>query len=793
MIGKIHKGKGFRGAVAYVMEKDEARLLGTNLVTDRSDPQALAREMAEHAAGERPGLKNPVLHVSLSAAPGERLTDAQWRTVADSYRKKMGLSETHYVLVHHSDTDHDHVHLVMSRVTFGGKTVSDSNDFIRQERALDEIEQEYGLARIREQAREQLCANPAQAIENLLVQRTHVTDWQIRRQVARSIFDPQERDALVSMILEDRNTVYLGRDDKGRDLYSTRPVVAELQALRADLTALRGAPTGTLYLEHAVYQPLLRERPTLSTEQRAAVDAVTAGYGISVVTGYAGAGKSTMLDEARCIWQAQGKEVLGAAVAGKAAKGLEDSAGIESSTIASTLMRLDAGTLRLHGRSVLVIDEAGMVENRQLAQITRYVREAHAQLVLVGDSRQLRPVGRGGAFDMAREIAGETAIETVRRQHTDWQRDATVAFGQGRAGEAVQAYIDQDHVTWAASRGSARAALVRDYAAAAAGGQDSGNLLVLAHRRDDVKQLNSDIRTELKAQGKLGEERAYTVLAHAGDRTTAGGEYQVDELRLAVGDRIVCTRNDRVAGVKNGEFGTILETDTAGIRVKFDDKREQTINLWQYGDIQHGYASTVHKSQGATVERTFVLGTAGMDSNLAYVALSRHREDTRLYAGRSDFEDVASLRETLSRSAEPDGLDLEDTDFADWRPSHDDHRRTIDRIAGRITAPESRAEAHLWRAGTEVARRHDAVPVLSGVDLAARRERLDGALHRVSSRDHSSGSHTSVRGIQPGAHRGGESVKPAQERHEEKELLRQNVEQAVHVADPHHSGRGRGR
>lgn len=103
----------------------------------------------------------------------------------------------------------------------------------------------------------------------------------------------------MSKILEDRNTVYLGRDEKGSDVYTTRSVVAEWQALRADLTALQTTRPRTLYPEHAV---LLRERPTLSVEQRAAVDAVTAGYGLSVVTGYAGAGKSTMLDEARRIW-----------------------------------------------------------------------------------------------------------------------------------------------------------------------------------------------------------------------------------------------------------------------------------------------------------------------------------------------------------------------------------------------------------------------------------------------------------------------------------------------------------
>ncbi|MDA8349304.1 MAG: AAA family ATPase, partial [Pseudomonadota bacterium] len=278
------------------------------------------------------------------------------------------------------------------------------------------------------------------------------------------------------------------------------------------------------------------------------------------------------------------------------------------------------------------------------AQLAKHCAQAGASLVLVGDDRQLRPIGRGGAFNIAREMAGETAIESVRRQRLEWQREASVAFGRGEAAAALGAYVEQGRLQWAASRGSARSALVRDYAAAVSQGQSADGLLVLAHRRRDVAELNAEVRTRLKAQGRLGEEKHYAL--RQGERHA--------EIDLAAGDRIVCTQNDRQLGVRNGSFGTVLELGEHDVRVRLDDGAEKHIDLAEYGHLEHGYAATVHKSQGATVERTFVLATPGMDAHLSYVALSRHQEDTALYAGKADFEDGRELVVRLGRDSEAD-------------------------------------------------------------------------------------------------------------------------------------------
>lgn len=145
MIGKIMKGKGFGGALNYVLGKDDADLLDSNCAG--RDPAAIAAEMKSVAIqNSRAG--KPVLHVSLSQPTGQehRLSDDQWRSVAGDYMKKMNLQDRQFVLVRHNDAGHDHVHLVVNRVgTQDYRVASDANDRRRSMAALREIEREHGL------------------------------------------------------------------------------------------------------------------------------------------------------------------------------------------------------------------------------------------------------------------------------------------------------------------------------------------------------------------------------------------------------------------------------------------------------------------------------------------------------------------------------------------------------------------------------------------------------------------------------------------------------------------------
>jgi hypothetical protein len=145
MIAKAVKGRGFRGALAYDLGKREGRVLDTNMTG--TDARELAAEFGE-IRKLRPRLGKAVLHVSLSAAPGEHLSDGQWREIGRRYLHGMGLDFNQYVLTRHSDTEHEHVHLLANRIRFDGSVTSDSHDYRRQEALMRTIERDYGLQRV---------------------------------------------------------------------------------------------------------------------------------------------------------------------------------------------------------------------------------------------------------------------------------------------------------------------------------------------------------------------------------------------------------------------------------------------------------------------------------------------------------------------------------------------------------------------------------------------------------------------------------------------------------------------
>lgn len=145
MIGNLTKGRGFRGAIEYVLNPEKGILIGGNM--DGKTPKELAKEFAE-SRSLNPDLQRPVYHLSLSLAPGEHLNDFTWNEIADRYMKEMGFESSQYVVARHIDRDHEHIHIVASRIGLDGKTVSDSNDYYRSEQVIRGIEKEFGLERV---------------------------------------------------------------------------------------------------------------------------------------------------------------------------------------------------------------------------------------------------------------------------------------------------------------------------------------------------------------------------------------------------------------------------------------------------------------------------------------------------------------------------------------------------------------------------------------------------------------------------------------------------------------------
>ena len=393
----------------------------------------------------------------------------------------------------------------------------------------------------------------------------------------------------------------------------------------------------------------------LSDEQRAAIEHVTGRERIAAVVGFAGAGKSTMLAAAREAWEAQGYQVHGAALSGKAAEGLEESSGIQSRTLASWSRgwENDRGTI---GRGdVFVIDEAGMVGSRQLARFVGEAEARGAKIVLVGDHEQLQAIGAGAPFRAITEEIGHAELSEIRRQRVDWQREASVDFATHRTAEGLAAYRDHGDIRFSESGEDARGQIVRDYLADRDERPD-GTRVAMAHRRADVRAINEAIRSELQDRGELarvaedgpGSGDVTRDIDQAREGPGRALTFQTNDGKrdFATGDRIVFLENSRDLGVKNGMLATVDHVEPGRIIATLDGRGDSvSVPMGDYQAIDHGYATTIHKNQGATVDRAYVLASGTMDRHLTYVAMTRHRDGAQLYAAQDEFTNAGRLVE----------------------------------------------------------------------------------------------------------------------------------------------------
>ncbi|MBY2988736.1 Ti-type conjugative transfer relaxase TraA [Rhizobium leguminosarum] len=403
-------------------------------------------------------------------------------------------------------------------------------------------------------------------------------------------------------------------------------------------------------VREAVLEATFARHARLSDEQRTAIERVAGGERIAAVIGRAGAGKTTMMKAAREAWEASGYRVVGGALAGKAAEGLEKEAGIQSRTLSSWELRWNQSRDQIDTRTVFVLDEAGMVSSRQMALFVEAVSKAGAKLVLVGDPEQLQPIEAGAAFRAIADRIGYAELETIYRQRQQWMRDASLDLGRGNVGQAVDAYRAHGHVRGLDLKAQAVESLIadwdRDY-------DPSKSSLILAHLRRDVRMLNDMARAKLVERGVVADGFAF--------KTEDGTRM------FATGDQIVFLKNEGSLGVKNGMLAKVLEAAPGRIVAEIGEgehRHQITIEQRFYNNLDHGYATTIHKSQGATVDRVKVLASLSLDRHLTYVAMTRHREDLAVYYGSRSFAKSGGLIPILSRrSAKETTLDYEKASF----------------------------------------------------------------------------------------------------------------------------------
>ncbi|HEY1855419.1 MAG TPA: MobF family relaxase [Solirubrobacterales bacterium] len=489
--------------------------------------------------------------------------------------------------------------------------------------------------------------------------------------------------ALADAFLSSASVIEIAQTPRGPRFTTERIWQLERQAL-AVAERLHGAESCAVVNPIRVCR-VLAACPSLKADQRAMVEQLLGGgRALEVVIGEAGSGKTYATVAAAEGWVAASRQLHVAAPTWRAANVLR-AEGLEAQTVAGLLARLDAreeeGKTPLRPNSVLLVDEAGMVDSQSVARLIEHADRSQAKLVLIGDPAQLGEIEAGGLFAaIARRSEAIHLDEVIRHRH-ELDREAAKLIRQGRGSEAVGRYAREGRVVVAPDHELRREAIVSDWWEAKQRGEDA---LMIAKANSERERLNTRARELLKVEGRLGAE-----------------EIEIGGRRFAAGEEVITRVNDQRAQIYNRERWRIEAVESGRLRlagidtdrlVGVDSGYLERVNPSDGSPaIEHGYAATIYQAPGATLDSAYVMADPSMDRQEFYVAASRTRGETYFYAtpevGLDRIEIApasprADALEHIARAAERDGSQA---------AAHDTALR--ERL-GRLSTPELFARRH---------------------------------------------------------------------------------------------------
>ncbi len=575
----------------------------------------------------------------------------EWNTKEQllAWREAWAVEANHHLALHGHDQQIDHRTLEAQKIALepqhqiGPKVTQD---------ALARLKDHQRIAR---ENGERILKEPQIALKALTQQQSTFTHQDLARFVNRHTVDEKQFEKVYEAIKLSPGIVKLGLDEQQRERFTSTEM---LQVESHLLTRAKNlADAGGYRVPDVVTRAALAKR-SLSEEQQTVLEYLLEPKGLKCVIGYAGTGKSYLLGAANDAWKRSGFNVHGITLSGIAAESLSGESGIAARTYASHCWYWDRGEQLLGARDIVVVDEAGMLGSRAMGRIMREAFEGGAKVVLVGDPQQLQAIEAGGAFKAILERSSWIELSEVRRQEISWQREATKEFAQGMVDKALSRYEEASHIHEYATQSLAKAAVVSFWNEVRVQNPNETQIM-LAYTRQDVLGLNQEARGYRQAAKELGVEFEFQ---------TARGK------RLfAENERIYFLKNERSLGVRNGSLGTILALDERILQIRLDKEGNQekivTVDLKQYPHLEYGYAATIHKTQGISVDRTHLLASRYCDAHAAYVGMTRHRKSVELFYSREEFPKYQDLVYTLSRNRVKDvSLDyLQEKDFAHFR------------------------------------------------------------------------------------------------------------------------------
>lgn len=356
----------------------------------------------------------------------------------------------------------------------------------------------------------------------------------------------------------------------------------------------------------------------MSPDQKNATEYLTLkSGGVALVIGNAGTGKSTLAEVVKDAYQAEGFKVIGCAPSNKAAVGLNEATGIESTSVHKLISDIEKNNIKLDEKTVIMVDEAAMMGSRTMHELERQASAAGSKLILMGDHKQLQSVEAGGVTRALSEKIKIATLDTNMRQTTPEHKSAVAQLGKGEIKEAMKYYAENGQIHVEKTHAKAVKQCVNLFEAQC---KEHGlkNVVMLASTNKVINDLNKAVREELKKNGELGEERNYS--QPNGKNST--------EISLAIGDRVVFEAKSGKEFV-NGDVGHIVGHDENNrILVQNERTGEQHSVDVAKTELRHGYAMTVHKAQGISTKAAIVMGSENLYREITNVMGTRAKELT---------------------------------------------------------------------------------------------------------------------------------------------------------------------
>jgi Ti-type conjugative transfer relaxase TraA len=505
---------------------------------------------------------------------------------------------------------------------------------VRMRRAGSEVLQRAEAIR---QANEAAARDPDQVLATLTRNNATFTERDLDRHLAKHILGPAERQAVKAAVLERQDVLPLQDRETGEsaERFTTWTVRAEERAALVKASYLAHARGGAASTRSA--EAALAERALRPDQQAAFAHAAGAGR-LKLIEGRAGTGKSFTLAAIRDAHARDGRRVVGLAPTNAVAQDLKADGFSEAGTVHAALFGLKNGRTQWDRHTVVVVDEAAMLDTRVTGELLSEARKSGAKLILAGDDRQLASIERGGLFTELRQRHGAAEISEVTRQRSDWQRQAARDLAEGQFAAAVTAFDQAGAITWTQDQDGARTALVeawkRDTAA-----EPQATRFVFAYTNRDVDVLNAELRQVRRDRGELAGPDVRFATKHG-------------PAEFAPGDRVQFTETDKRLHIHNGNTGTITGIDarTGELTARLDSGRAVSWSGEEFQGFRHGYAGTIYKGQGKTLDHTYLYHTAHWRSAPSYVALTRQRDSAQVFVARETARDASHLAWQMARS-----------------------------------------------------------------------------------------------------------------------------------------------